>query len=214
MNRRSFLIASSMAVAAGTILPSALKALTKTGITSSTEENFSLEVITDNPDKASAMLEKFAKEGNFQTTNLKYAEYSVSGNAVGDIVLVKNGRLIDFTNSNDNLSQGLKEIRSTLKLPSLISNPVRVRLFTKSDNNASKIFVMQKGQIIKQIDPLSYGNYSFTGKAGITKINISESGVKIMDSDCRHKICSKMKAITKAGDFLTCIPNELHIFAE
>ncbi|CAF4850355.1 unnamed protein product [Rotaria sp. Silwood1] len=136
MNRRNFLLASSMAVAAGTILPSALKAFGKNGLAASNEENFSLEVITDNPDKASAMLEKFAKEGNFQTTNLKYAEYSVSGNAVGDIVLVKNERLIDFTKSNDSLSQGLKEIRSTLKLPSLISNPVRVPLFTKSDNDA------------------------------------------------------------------------------
>jgi hypothetical protein len=73
---------------------------------------------------------------------------------------------------------------------------------------------MQKGQIIKQLDPRSYGNHSFTGKAGVTKVNVSESGVRITDSDCKHKICSKMKPITKAGDSLTCIPNELHIFAE
>ncbi len=213
MNRRNFLLASTMAVAAGTILPSALKAIGKNNLPVS-EENFSLEVITGNPDKASAMLEAFAKQGNFGMGNLKYAEYSIAGNAVGDIVFVRNGRLIDFTKSSDSLYEGLKDIRKTLSLPSLIENPVRLRLFTKSESEAKKVFVMQKGEIVKQIDMSMYGNYSFMGKAGVTKVNVSESGVRITDSDCKYKICSKMKAITKAGDFLTCIPNELHIFAE
>jgi len=211
MDRRNFLKTSSKLVAAGALLPSAVKAVfSKSG----TEESFSLEVITDNADKASAMLEALAKNGNLGTTDLKFTEYPIAGDVVGDIVFVKNGRLFDFTNSSDAISLGLKEVRKSLNLPALISNPVRVRLYRKTYQDMSKVFVMRKGEIIKQVDFNSYGAFSLNGKSGLTKIDVSVSGIRVLDSECRHKICRQMKTISKSGDFITCIPNEIHIFAE
>ena len=211
MNRRDFLKVSGVAIAAGTVLPSIVKAGL---LTSVTEDNFSLEVITDQPEKASALLERFAKNGSLGTGNLSYAEYPIAESVVGDIVFVKNGKLFDLINSSSDLANGLKDIRKELKLPSLISNPVRVRMFRKSEGKAKEIFVMRKGEIIGKFDPNSFGTFDVTGRSGNTKISFSENGVRVLDSECKHKICAKMRAITKSGDFITCIPNQLHIFAE
>lgn len=211
MNRRDFIKASSMIVAGGSLIPASLKSASGK---SDFEENFSLEVITDKADKASLLLESFAKYGNLGNSGIKFAEYPVGGDVIGDLVLVKSGRLFDFINSTDEMSAGLKEIRSSLGLPSLISNPVRLRLFRNEGQNAGKIFIMRNGLIIKHLDPQSYGNFKIEGKSGMTIISVQKTGVSISDSECKYKICKQMKPIRRSGEYITCIPNELHIFAE
>ncbi|MDD5362033.1 MAG: NusG domain II-containing protein [Ignavibacteria bacterium] len=213
MDRRDFLKTSSMFIAAGMVLPSAVKSMLSKPAAKSAD-SFSLEVITDNPDKASSLIQQFAKNGFQGYNDLKYSEFPVSGSVMGDLVYVQNGQLCDYTKSYDDESLLLKEIRSKLSLPSVLSNPVRIRLYRNNGSDLRKVFVARKGQIIQTLDPFTADSVTLHGKSGKLILNVNNGIINVSDSDCKHKICKQMSSIRKNGDYITCIPNELQIFAE
>jgi len=216
MKRRDFLKFSSIFAAAGMVLPSAAKSMfSKTAkLLNVNSDSFSLEVITDRSDYATGLLEQFAKEGGF-TGNLSYSEFPVAGSVMGDLVFVRNNTLLDYTKSADEFALKLREMRKKLNLPSMIENPVRLRLFRNSGSTAKDIIVAQKGRIIARIDPDENNRfYSYRGNAGKFILNVSNGTAKVSESECRHKICKQMSSINKQGDYIACIPNEIQIFAE
>ncbi|MCE1164263.1 MAG: NusG domain II-containing protein [Bacteroidetes bacterium] len=213
MNRRDFLKLSSIFVAAGVAAPAVLKSMTKKTLEVGTG-SFSLEVITDNPEMAAALIEQFAKKGYSGYSGLKYSEYPVSGDVTGDLILVRNGQLVNYTVSGDEESMMLKEIRSKLSLPSMLSNPVRIRLYRDNGGSVSKLFVARQGKIIKTINPYSEDSVTLYGKTGGLVLGVSGGAAAVSKATCRHEICKRMGSINKTGDYITCIPNELHIFAE
>jgi len=212
MDRRDFLKASGLFMAAGMVLPGIAKSMIsgKTGMS----ENFSLEVITGNADLAVKLLEEFAKDGMLGTESIKYSEYPVSGNVMGDLIFVKGNNLVDYTRSFDDTGIKLREIRNKLSLPMVLNNPVRIRLYRNEGTEVKKIIVAQKGNIISKLNPGNSGLYTFEGKSGSLVIDVSDKSVKIKETQCKHKICQQMNSIRKPGDYITCIPNEMHIFAE
>lgn len=211
MDRRDFLKASSLFIAAGMVLPKAAKSMLARN---SEQDNFSLEVICNNSDLATRLLENLIKKGNFGIGNFNYSEYPVAGAVMGDLVFVRNNELINYTLQNDNISNELKEIRNKLSLPSILYNPVRMRLYKNSGESINKIIVTQKGKIISKLNASEQDNYTFYGKAGKFTLDVKNQTAKVKETSCRHKICQNMSAIKKQGDYIICIPNGLHIFAE
>jgi hypothetical protein len=213
MKRRSFLKLSGLVMAAGALTSfSKVNAFSK--LVKGTTENFSLEAIVKNPDYAAKLLEEFAKSGNLYNGLIKYSEYPIIGEVTGDLVFVSDNRLIDYTKSYDDISVQLREIRSKLSLPANLKNPVRIRLYKNNNDNISKLFVTQKGNIISNINPSIDDSYTYHGKSGKVVIKVNGGITSVTESECKHQICKKMNSIKNAGDYITCIPNELHIFAE
>lgn len=212
MDRRNFLKAAGFFAAAGLVIPKAAKSMLA-GFPAESE-NFSLEVITGNPDLAVQMLEEFAKDGMLGSGSINYSEYPIAGKVMGDLIFVKNNILVDYTRSFDDTGLKLREIRDKLSLPGILTNPVRVRLYRNDGSDVKNIIVAQKGNIISKFTPGKAGLYTFSGKTGKMILDVDGSSVKVKDTECKHKICKKMSSIKKPGDYITCIPNELHIFAE
>ena len=210
MERRDFIKASGIFLAAGAILPGVAKSM----LLNNNTENFSLEVITGNSDYAIKLLESFIKEGNFGKGSFNYSEYPVSNNIMGDLVFIKDNVLIDYTKSTDDISFKLKEIRKKLDLPSIVSNPVRIRLYRNTGSEVSKIIVAQNGKIISSLDSADSNIHTFYGKSGKLILDVNNGTAKVKDVECKHKICKQMSSIKKPGDYITCIPNGLQIFAE
>jgi hypothetical protein len=212
MDRRDFLKASGLFLAAGMIIPKVAKSMLSNRVISS--ENFSLEVITGNTDLAVRLLEEFATDGELGKGSINYSEYPISGDVMGDLIFVQGNELVDYTNSYDDVSLKLKEIRNKLSLPMILPNPVRLRLYRNSGSTIKKIMVAQKGKIISRIEPEDTGFYTLHGKSGKLILDVKNNYARVKDAECKHKICKQMSSIKKPGDYITCIPNELHIFAE
>ena len=49
------------------------------------------------------------------------------------------------------------------------------------------------------------------GLKGFVDVRIIDKTVKIISSSCKHKTCMDMEAISKAGENLICIPNQINI---
>ena len=210
MDRRNFIKASGLFLAAGAILPGVAKSM----LLNNNTENFSLEVITGNSDYAVRLLEDFIKEGNFGKGSFNYSEFPIANNTMGDLIFIKENELIDFTHSTDDISLKLKEIRNKLDLPSIVSNPVRIRLYRNTDSEVRKIMVAQNGKIIYRLDSSDTNIHTFYGKSGKLILDVNNGTAKVKDVECKHKICKQMSSIKKPGDYITCIPNGLQIFAE
>jgi hypothetical protein len=44
---------------------------------------------------------------------------------------------------------------------------------------------------------------------GTTRVEISEKGVRVLDSPCPYKLCVKSGAIDRSGETLVCLPNRV-----
>lgn len=212
MERREFLKTSGLIAAAGMLLPGIAKSMLSGTLRKA--EDFSLEVITDNPSYAVKLLEEFIKEGSLGKGSFKYSEYPVLNNTMGDLVYINGNELIDYTKSGDDVSIKLREIRNKLNLPGNISNPVRIRLYRNSSTETGNIVVVQNGKIISNLDSTKSGIHTFHGKSGKLSLEVNDNSARVKDTECKHKICKQMSSIKKPGDYITCIPNGLHIFAE
>jgi hypothetical protein len=210
MERREFLKGAGMILAAGMLIPKVAKSM----LSLSTGDDFSLEVITDNSDYAVKLLENFIKEGNMGKGIFKYSEFPVLNYLMGDLIFVKGNELIDYTYADDDISKNLREIRNKLNLPNILSNPVRIRLYRNSGGKTGNIVVTQNGKIISKLDSGKNDEYIYYGKSGKLILNVNNNTAKVKDTECKHKICKQMNSINKPGDYITCIPNGLHIFAE
>lgn len=213
MDRRDFLKGTGLFLAAGILLPKAVKSMSGLPFGNETE-SFSLEVITGNSDYAVKLLESFIKEGNLGSGNFSYSEFPIANNVMGDLVFIKENELVDYTKSGDDMSLKLMEIRKKLNLPSIVSNPVRIRLYRNSGNDVKKIMVAQNGKIISSINSDNSNEHTFYGKSGKLILDVNYGTAKVKDVECKHKICKQMSSISKPGDYITCIPNGLQIFAE
>jgi hypothetical protein len=213
MERRDFLKASGLILASGMLIPKIAKSMFNNAI-SREVENFSLEVITENSDYAVRLLEDFIKEGNFGKGSFNYSEYPISNNIMGDLVFINDNELIDFTKLNDDLSIRLREIRNKLYLPATVSNPVRIRLYRNSGSEVKNILVAKNGKIISRFNSDYSDEHIFYGKSGKFVLEVNNNTARVKDVECKHKICKQMNSIKKPGDYITCIPNGLQIFAE
>ena len=47
------------------------------------------------------------------------------------------------------------------------------------------------------------------GKLGTTNVEISEKGVRVLDSPCPYKLCIKSGLIRRSAETLVCLPNRV-----
>ncbi|MFQ5824686.1 MAG: NusG domain II-containing protein [bacterium] len=213
MDRRNFikqctLIVSGFTVSKGvTLLPNSLFAK------DIALSNFSLNLITNNPDKAVLKVEDLIKNSNLKHKNVKFMDYTISGNHIGDIVLIRDNNLIDFRVANDELSKNVLEISKELGFPKNLENPVFMKFFTENPLLTPKyIKVFHENILIKQFEmDADIDSYAIKGSKGYVTISIKNKNVNVISSSCKHKTCIKMGSINKPGQNLVCIPNQIRV---
>ena len=217
MKRRDFFKKSSLAVSALTISGISgsnfkdLFAKNKPGT-----ESFSFELITDQPEEALKLTQEFFIKNEFNNEIIKFSEYPVEGEVYGDIVFVKNGKLINYKNGSDELNSDVRFIADSLSLPKKISNPTRLRFYLSENNSPSeKFLIFHKNILIKTI--LSNDNnlnLKLNGSKGNVILNIENKKARVISSSCTHKTCVNSGSIAFSGESIVCIPNELLIICE
>ncbi len=55
---------------------------------------------------------------------------------------------------------------------------------------------------------------SIPGPLGPTEVTIHQEGVHVSDSTCRNKVCESMKTISRIGQWIICLPNDVFIRIE
>lgn len=213
MDRRDFLKISGFATAGLFVASSAIKSFAK-ATASVSDTQFSIEAFVTDSDKAVARIERFIKNNIKTKYTIKYSEYPYSNATNGDIVFILNNNLVDITNPKDTLAYEISDIRKSLSLPGYIESPIRIRVYTENSSPLKKLFVAQKGKVISELPLGKNEEYTYYGKSGKLVLKASDNKFEVKTSECKHQICSRMGKVEKAGDYITCIPNEIQIFSE
>lgn len=216
MNRRNFLKAGTFFLSATALTKISGFGHSQLFKLDSNIKDFSIELITGDSDKAVLLIENLIKENLVNMRIVKYSEFEIEGKQKGDIVFFNNGKLVNYKESDDVISKQIKEISIDLNLPKVIENPKKIRFYSQRTNaDAERFLVIHKGTVIDEIKPTYAGNVrKVNGTAGNVSINIQNKKLRVTESSCLHKTCIKTNPISKAGDYIVCIPNELVIMAE
>ena len=76
--------------------------------------------------------------------------------------------------------------------------------------NAGNVHITIRGE--ESIYPITEDRVlHIEGPLGTTHIEIKEGSVRITDSPCADKLCIQMGAISKSGQWIACLPNQLFI---
>jgi hypothetical protein len=221
MNRRNFFKISSFAIGAAALSNIAGGALSKvlaSGKSYVSSNDFSLELVTGsgNEGKAIKLAEEFIKSLDSGSGIIKFSEYSLDRAESADIVLVQKGRVINYKNGSGDIQKGICEIANELKLPRVITNPVRLKFSSSGSGDAADNFlIFHKGSLAEKVSAsTSNRNISVAGSKGEVLINISSKKARVVQSSCTHKNCINSGSISLSGENIVCIPNEVHIIAE
>jgi hypothetical protein len=213
MNRRDFLKYSSLILpvtaAIGMIGPLTKKVFAE----GKNGGSFSLSVITDQPSRTIHTIEQAIKNSEYGKSSLQFTEYLLKGRHVGDIAYTKSQALIDYRRGKDEFSQLLSDSANSLSLPRTLDDPVLFR-FSSQQNllEPGNINIFRGDALINQ---LSFDNdlehYKIEGLKGHVDIRIKNKSVNIISASCQHKTCMNMTPISKPGENLVCIPNQINI---
>jgi hypothetical protein len=170
-------------------------------------------VITDQPSRTIHTIEQAIKNSEYGKSTLQFTEYLLKGRHVGDIAYVKSQTLIDYRKGTDDFSLLLGESANSLSLPRILDDPVLLRFSSQQkllEPGSVNIF---KGDAL--INQLSLDNdkehYRIEGLKGDIDIRIKNKFVSIISASCKHKTCMNMEPITKPGENLVCIPDQINI---
>lgn len=179
-------------------------------------EDFCLNLVIDDSDHAIPLLEALLARSLSAYKNLKFSEYKLAGEHMADLVLIKNRRLLDYKNSNDELAQGLYEIARSLGLPRKVENPVLLKFYTEDrQRTAITLNLFGNNILLKQLSLTeNQGPHEVESETGRITFIIRNKSVKITSATCRHKTCMNMGSINTAGQSLICIPSRLRMAFE
>lgn len=159
--------------------------------------------------------EKLIKEAYPGAGKIMFREYSIAGTHTGDIVYVKNNRLLNYKSGTNEISSELRVIAKELELPKKLENPACISFYTQNDNAADRFLVFHKDILIQKIEPsISRKTYTVRGSKGNIVIETSNNKARVIESSCTHKTCMSMKSIGRSSEYIVCIPNEVQIIGE
>lgn len=213
MDRRNFLKKSAllfpgiMAVKMGTSLASRLIA------SPTAAPQFSLNLVTDKPEKALKLLDQAFRNSEFSGVKLSFHEYQLPGKHLSDIAYVNGQELVNFRQMEDGLSQQLQGIAKKLALPRKVENPLLLKFETaNSPVSAEKVQVLRDNILLKEVS-IRQNQHKMTvdGAKGKLAFSIRDGRVSIDHAPCQHKTCMKMGRIHQPGQALVCIPNRITI---
>lgn len=88
-------------------------------------------------------------------------------------------------------------------------------LFFSFQKSSAKSFVVIQQENNKWIYPLDKDQQlSISGVLGVTNISIKENSVIFVDSPCENKTCVASNAISKNGEWIACLPNNVIVYIE
>jgi hypothetical protein len=214
MDRRNFLKTSTFILASASIAPSLLNSK-KLFATQKEKVNFSFNIVTDNEDRAITLGEQLIKEAYPDAGKIMFREYSIAGTHTGDIVYLKNNRLVNYKSGTSEISSELREIAKELELPRRLEDPSCICFYTQKEDTVNRFLVFHKDILIQTIEPsFSRRTYAVRGSKGNLVIETSNNKAKVIDSSCTHKTCMSMKSICRSSEYIVCIPNEVQIIGE
>lgn len=210
MNRRIFFRTS--ALAAGVLLSKKPAALM---LNSRPEANFSLDVVTDDPDTAIREIERFLQHYSPRASQLSFSEYPLQGKHVGNLVFIKNGTLRNIWTQNDSVARQLREIAGRLRLPQVLTNPSLLQFSTLHHLQRPQTVAVFANQLCVARLPLQRETERrFGSDFGWITLQIRDGAAHIIDASCRHRTCAKMWPIRQPGQHLVCIPSRLRVSVE
>lgn len=210
MNRRDFLLRSSL------VIPSmALTGLfsRKAWASNNIAQTFSIDMVTAHPDQAIKQIEQVIKNTALKDQTVKFTEYQLHGTHTSDIAYVKAQQLINFHKTNDKVSNQLRQVAAELSLPKTVENPVVLRFYSDHQNiTPTDVHVFSGDVLIKQL-PLAqvHDGHRIQGSRGHVDIAIENQTARIISASCKHKTCMTMGAISRPGQNLVCIPNQITV---
>lgn len=216
MDRRNFLKISTFALGAAALTNLSSGALKRVLAKNTHSDKFSLELISDNEEKAIKLAENFIGDLRLDKQIIKFSEYGLNKTENGDLVYLNNGKLINYKTGLSNVNTGLREIADELNLPRIISNPVRLKFYTQTEASAARNFlVFHKDTLIRSIDASASNiNLKVRGTKGDVAVSINNGKAQVTESSCTHKNCIHSGSISIADESIVCIPNEVLILAE
>ncbi|MFI5144913.1 MAG: NusG domain II-containing protein [Ignavibacteria bacterium] len=216
MNRRNFIRTGTMLLALPAISKITGFGSSKLYAATNTSKKFSIELITDKADKAIPMVEKLINDNFISAGLIKYSEFTIDGAQNGDIIYFDDGKLINYKAAEDGVSKKLREISNKLDLPKAVDNPLKIRFSSTAPSaSAEKYLVIHNGTIIEELTPgITSKSIEIKGTNGNLSLLTSDNTLRVTKSSCRHKTCIESGSISKSGEYIVCIPNEIVIMAQ
>ena len=213
MKRREFLKYSSLILPATAAIGMINPFTKKVFAASRNNDSFSLSVITNQPSRTIHLIEQAIKNSGLGKSNLQFSEYSLKGRHVGDIAYVKSQTLIDYHKKADEFSALLCDSANSLSLPQVFDDPVLLKFSSEQNRKEPGSIHIFRGQTL--VDNLSLDDdkelHRIKGLKGHVDIQIKNKAVKITSATCKHKTCMNMEPISKPGENLICIPNQINV---
>ena len=213
MNRRNFLKYSSLILPAtaamGMINPFTNKVFAGTR----NNNSFSISVITNKPSQTIHLIEQAIKNSEFGKSTLQFSEYKLKGSYVGDIAFTKLQQLVDYHKETDEFSSLLDDTANSLSLPGVFDDPMLLR-FSSEQNllEPGNINIFRGDVMVKQLSlDKDLDNFRVEGLKGYVDLSVKNKSVRITSATCKHKTCINMQPISKPGENLICIPNQINI---
>ena len=174
---------------------------------------FSLSVITNQPSKTIHTIEQAIKYSDYGQSKLDFSEYRLQGRHIGDIAYVRGQELVDYHKETDEFSHLLRESAGSLSLPETLDDPVLLRFSSRRNSTqAGGINIFRGEVLVKQLSlDRDIDSYHIDGMKGHVNISIKNRSVKVVSASCKHKTCMNMSAITKPGENLVCVPNQVNV---
>lgn len=210
MKRRRFLINSSTLALGSLVFPQFLEANNFSQIQVG-NTLFSLNLVTDQTENAIKLVEKLLQNSNLNFGKITFEETQLVGNHVSDIALIQNGNLVDFRKGKNLLKDELKKISNFLELPKKVENPKLIKFYNQSPK-PEFVNIFSSGILVDKIAlDKNLNSRVFKNQKGEIEFEIKNGKAKITEATCKHKTCLKMGKISKAGESLICIPNQISI---
>ncbi len=210
MNRRSFLRNGGMLLG-GMLATQFTGRAAVLRTCRSDNDNFSIDLVTNRPAEASELLHPLLS-AMAAGKRIVYREFPLRGEHTGDLVFIRQGRLIDYRDGAAGYADELAGIARRLELPATLLNPTLLRFAVGGGASATSAEIFQGPLLIGRVsldEPRK--THRVEGSRGAITLSVSEGAVRIVDASCRHQTCLKMGAIRQAGESLVCIPNRIRI---
>ncbi len=94
----------------------------------------------------------------------------------------------------------------------LSSSVLFVYMLNKNTASGDIVLIKQSGKVLHEVNLIEDAVYEINAEdVGFNDIEIKNGEVKMLDSDCRDKICVKQGNIKHINETIICLPHKLSI---